>query len=328
MTGTSVFKRASLFAVLLIFLCAGSFSFSSRNTGAVQRDRAAESKGHYYAAVRDGLGTEVQLARTGDNEANVRASIESAAHFMRNRSGVDLRGQIKTRLAEMEAATLEGATRRITPDELSEIIAITALDRISTASDDEIGHAAEIMRGFDAPDLPESFRRSREHIRLRSHLEGSLAPEEFVAQVKAIRDANPILKWAVLKPMAVHSASVEVNARLRTLSEAVPDQFSSPNLGLTPLQAVIVTYSVVSEDNLTYSATNLRKRMQSLCDAISQKNGRPYADPSGHLAYGPNGYFVSTPTDLVFDERTVNLLLDHIAERSRIPSSNSGPFSH
>lgn len=310
------FGRARFAALVLALLCAGSIGVSTRRTKAIQTDAYTQSKEIFKAAVRDGIGTEVEFAGPGDDAKNVRASIESATQFMRKRAGVDLRGQAKTRLAEMEASTLAGTTRRITPDELSEIIATTAIERISGASDEEIDRAAETLRGFDAPDLPESFRRGRDHVRLRSSVVSNMTPEQFIAQVKAIRSADLVIKYAVLKPIATNSAASEVNSRIRNLSDAVPEQFGAASSGLTPLQAVIITYSVVSEDRLAYSVGNLQNRIESLREAISKTIGQPYATTAGHLAYGPNGYLVSTPLDIVFDERTVNLLLDHIAERS------------
>lgn len=315
----SSLQRGHLIALAIALGCvAASSGDSIRRTAAVANDVVAQSKESFKASVRDGVGSEVQFAKAGDDAKNVRASVESAVQFMRRRSGVDLRGQTKTRLADMEASALAGASRRITPEELSEIIAATALERISVASDDEINRAAETLKGFDAPDLPDSFRRGRTQVRLRSSLASGMSEEKFVSSVKAIRDANSIIKDTLLKPVATRMAANEVQACARNLSEAVPEQFGNASTGLTPLQAVLIAYSVVSEDRLAYSAANLQKRMQFLQEAVTKTIGRPYPSPNGHFAYGPNGYLVSTPLDICFDEQTVNLLLNHIAERSAI----------
>lgn len=314
----SCLKRGRFIALIIALACAVGIGVSIRRTNAIANDRNAELKENFKAAVRDGIGSEVQFAKPGDDANNVRASVESSVQFMRKRSGVDLRGQTKTRLADMEASVLAGTSRRITPDELSEIIAVTALERISAASDDEIGRAAETLKGFDAPDLPDSFRRGRMQVRLRASMANGLTPEQFISRVKAIRAADPILKYTVLKPVAARMAANEIQSCTRNLSDAVPEQFGAASNGLTPLQAVLIAYSVVSEDRLTYSATNLQKRMEFLQEGITKTTGQPYPSPNGHLAYGPNGYLVSTPLDISFDEQTVNLLLNHIAERSAI----------
>src|SRR2546430_2162796 len=293
----SYLKRGWFMALMLALVCAASVGVNIRSSNAIPNDRNAEFE-KFKADVRDGVGSEVQFARPGDHVKNVRESVESAAQFMRRRSGVDLRGQTKTRLADMEASTLAGTSRRITPDELSEIIAVTALERISAASDDEISRAAETLKGFDAPDLPDSFRRGRTHVQLRASVESNVAPEQFISQVKAIRDADPVIKYSVLKPAATHIAANEIQSCTRNLSEAVPEQFGLASTGLTPLQAVLISYSIVSEDRLAYSSLNLQKRMEFLQAAITKTIGQLYPSPSGHLAYGPNGYIVSTPLDI------------------------------
>jgi len=314
----TVFLRRARFVVLIVALvCAASIGVIIRRSSALPMDRKTELNEKFKAAVRDGIGTEVQLSKPGDDAENVRASVESAAQFMRKRSGVDLRGPTKSRLAEMEAGTLAGTTRRITPDELSEIIAITAFERISEASDEEINRAAETLRGFNAPDLPDTFQRGRGQVRLRENRWGvDPTPEQFVLQVKAIRDADPIVKYTLLKPVATRMAAEETRRRAKYLSESVPEQFGSAPTLLTPLQAVLITYSTVSDDPLTDSIVNLQQRMDYVQGIATRHAGQPYPSPRGRLAYGQNGYLYSTPLDIVFDEQTINLLLTHIAENN------------
>ena len=265
-------KQVWFIVLLIALVCAVSIGVSMRRTNAVPFDRDAELKEKFKAAVRDGVGNEVQFAKSGDDIKNARASIESASQFMRKRSGVDLNGQTKTRLADMEASTLSGMSRRITPDELSEIIAATALKRISAASNEEISRAAETLRGFDDPDLPDPFRRGRANVRLRANRWGvDPTPEEFVSQVKAIRDADPVIKSAILKPVATRAASAEVQRRAKYLGESVPEQFGSALVGLTPLQAVLIAYSTASDDPLTDSNSNLRKRMRYVQGLVTKQ---------------------------------------------------------
>lgn len=106
----------------------------------------------------------------------------------------------------------------------------------------------------------------------------------------------------------------EVTRRVTSLSDAIPENFGPA--GLTPIQAVLITYSVASDDPLMDSAINLHKRMRAIQLGFTRITGQAYASPDGHFAYGPNGYVFSTPIDLVLDDQTVNLLLNHIEERS------------
>jgi hypothetical protein len=56
--------------------------------------------------------------------------------------------------------------------------------------------------------------------------------------------------------------------------------------------------------------------MKGLQDGLMRNLGEKYPSPEGHFALGANGYITSTPLDLVFDEQTLNRMLDHIQERS------------
>jgi hypothetical protein len=189
------------------------------------------------------------------------------------------------------------------------------MERAATLSDAEVDSATETLRGFDAPDLPDSFRRGRDTIKLRASKASSLKPEEFVNQVKAVRGAD-YASQSLFHGAAKSAIGAEVQKRLNSLGEAMPEKFGSASGGLTPVQAMLITYSVASDDLLMDSRANLRKRLGSIQDGMTRITGQRYASPDRHFAYGRNGYIFSTPMDMVFDERTAGLLLDHIEERS------------
>ncbi|MDX6498415.1 MAG: hypothetical protein QOG23_1675 [Blastocatellia bacterium] len=304
--------RMAFFVLVLFCVSVGS---GTRQSTAVRKDREVE-KQEFLDSVRDGVGTEVRFARQGDDSASVRASVESLARFMRERAGVDLSNHSKDRLAELESQTLDGTGRRITSDELGRIIATTAVERISELSDDQIDRATETLRGFDDPELPDSFRRGRTMVQLRASVSGNLTPEEFRGQVKAIRDTNRVMRGLILAGGSRAAADL-VERRRRFLGDALPDQFGSATAGFTPVQALLVTYSAVSDDYLTHSGANLRKRLKSIHDGMERITGQRYPSHEGRRAYGPNGYIFSTPLDTVFDDQTINRLFDHIQERSR-----------
>jgi hypothetical protein len=147
----------------------------------------------------------------------------------------------------------------------------------------------------------------------------------FVDQLKAIREQTNTPLGVVLKGAAHRAIEDIVQKRASVLSEAVPEQFGGAwdvadnregGTGVTPLQAVLIAYSAVTTDFLEYSEANLNKFMNGMQKARTERWGQNYPSPEGHRAFGVNGYLVSSPLDLVFDERTVNRMLDHIQERS------------
>lgn len=316
-------RRARHFVLVLGVLALAIAGLSIWRSAAIQKDNPAEMKRQFHARIRDGVGREVKFASPGDPAGAIHASVNSVDNFIFKRSGIKLNGPTKNRIAEMERRALTGTTKRVSAADLGDILAATLLERVSSLTDDEILHADDCLRGFKAPDLPQRYRG-----RSAIHYPGYLIPistEKFVTQVKAMRDqANSplgeVYRGAVRNVVDDHSQKT-----LSMLSEAVPEQFgggwdantNSPGtVGFTPLQAVLIAYSLAGGDYLSDSEANLNKYLLGIQIGLTRISGEPYPRPEGHFAYGVNGYLDSTPLDLVFDERTVNRLLDRIEERS------------
>jgi hypothetical protein len=119
----------------------------------------------------------------------------------------------------------------------------------------------------------------------------------------------------VFRAAANSLAETQVGRPIGFLSAALPEQFGAAAQGLTPVQALLITYSVIADDPLMDSTPNLKKRMKALQERIERGEGH-YPSPDGHFAYGVNGYLYSTPLDLTLDEQTVNDILSRVEERS------------
>jgi hypothetical protein len=92
----------------------------------------------------------------------------------------------------------------------------------------------------------------------------------------------------------------------------VPGQFGVVNRhGLTPAQAVLLTYSVITDDDLRLT----QKQISSLAKnpALPQR-AADGTIPENAKVYGPNGRFFATPADLVFNSATIDSLLDRLAK--------------
>jgi hypothetical protein len=318
----SLFRRARLFLLVLGavgFMVAAATIWRS---SALQADKQAEGKRQYHARIRDGVGREVQFASPGDPSGTIRASVNSVDNFIFKRSGVKLSGTTKTRLAEMERLTLNGSTKRLSISELNDVLTSTAFERLGRLTDEEILHVDDTLRGFKAPDLPRKFARRVIYLPGRLVL---ISSDKFVGQLKALRDQTNTPLGEILKGATRREIADVVHRRISTLSEAVPEKFAGAwdtnndkegDTGVTPLQAVLLAYSVAGSDLLTGSEASLPKEMRGIQYGLSSLLGESFPSPEGHLAYGVNGYITSTPLDLVFDEQTINLMLDHIQERS------------
>lgn len=321
----SLIRRALMIAVPSLFICAvlaGAGFWHSTGTG---RDKRAEGLRIFHARIRDGVGREVQFASPNDSHQNVRASVNSVTHFISKRSGTKISGETKNRLAAMEALVLSGEGRRLTIGELSAVLTETAVGRLSRLTDEEVAHIDSNLRGFDAPDLPEPHRRGRMFVRPRAGELWILTSEKVVAQIKTLRDLSAnMVSREVVKYQARAFVEKDVKEKASRLSEVVPEKFGGiwdvangreGDAGITPLQAFLITYSVASEDYLCDSESVLQSNMKYEHQVLAQAHGH-YPSPDGHFAYGNNGYILSMPLDLVFDEQTTHRLLDLIEERS------------
>ena len=318
-----LFRRARFFVLALGVLGLMVAAVSMWRSSALQTDKQAEGKRQFHQRIRDGVGREVQFASPGDPSGVIRASVNSVDNFIFKRSGVKLSGATKTRLAEMEQLTLSGKTRRLRISEVDEVLTSTAFERLGRLTDEEILHVDDALRGFNAPDLPRGWG-GRRHIHLpgRSVL---ISSAEVVQQLKAMRDQTNTPLGEVLKAAAHREIQENVHRRIKVLSEAVPEKFVGAwdttnnregDTGVTPLQSVLIAYSVASSDDLCDSEANLTKEMKGIQGGLTRLLGEKYPSPEGHFAYGANGYETSSPLDLVFDEQTINRMLDHIQERS------------
>ena len=117
--------------------------------------------------------------------------------------------------------------------------------------------------------------------------------------------------------------TLEVERKVNTLSDASPESFGSAKSSLTPLQAMLIAYSVVTDDPLACDQAGLNAKMQSTQQGISQMIGGPYSSPTDQRAYGENGYLYSSLASLALNDATMNRILTLIAERDfkRDPAS-------
>lgn len=319
-----IFRRAQVFMLALGVLGLVVVALSTWRSSALQADKRAEAKRRFHERIRDGVGREVQFALPGDPSGVIRASVNSVDNFIFNRSGIKLSGPTKNRIAEMEERTLNGESRRVSVSELSDVITAIALERLSTLSEQEIFHLDDSLRGLNDPELPESFKRTRKaHIKLRASQVQVMNSEEFIAQVKALKAQIGSPGGDVFSGMARNAIAIAVKDKVRVLTEATPEKFAGSSgpgsngqvaTGITPLRAVLLMYSVASDDQLADSGSNLKKSMISMQEALAARFGR-YPGEEGHFAFGVNGFIYSTPLDLVFDERTLNSLLNRLEER-------------
>lgn len=297
-------KRARFtLAALLLLTAVASGTLIWHETANSKEDlRAASAKQKQHERLRKGIGSEVRFTRASDTPEQVRASVHSAAEFIDVRSGLKMSNETKERLIDAEINAARGKEGRISVEKLTDLFTEIVTERAATLTDEEVEQAA------DAYTLSEGEISSR-----ASRKWGVISRDEFTSQVKAARDwsrkGDAALRVAV-RPML----KGEVEDRIGVLSESLPESFGRAKAdGLTPLQAVLIGYSVASDDLLAdsrseFAEQKMRNRMTSgLTRSAARASKRRVSD----RPFGLNGYSFSSPVGLIFNRAAVDKILNH-----------------
>lgn len=305
-------------AVMALFVCAVIAGTNLGNSAATDR-RADDGRRQHVARLRDGVG-ELRLPSSDSSPGQVRASVNHLAHYVSKRSGLRLSGAAKDRLAALEERTLGGHARRVSTGELEVILTQVIVERVAALTDQEIDQAIESLRGFNARDLPAAYRK-RPYIKYRASWGGPKVTPEVVEQAKSFRD-QARRGDATFTFLLRGFVGKEIDTRARLLNEAAPAQFpqgiadSPSSTQLTPAQALLVAYSVLSDDHLLDTEANHEKNLRLTRDSRAKLAGGYYPGHEGQFAYGDNGYLHASPVGLFLDESSVARLLQLVEERS------------
>lgn len=288
-------KRPSIvIATVLSFLVLGGIAVW--NASKQPAKASAEDKQNLHKQLRKGLGSEVQFA---SSPANTGDAVESAAAFIQWRSGLEMSGEIKKKLAQAESDVLTGASRRITVSELTDNMTSVVVDRLATLTDEEIRWAVDVSSDANG--------------QMRSRADGKwgvLSKKQLTQQAKAGRE------WSQRGDFALRHAlrsmlEGEVNERVSALSEGLPEQFGQANAqGLTPTQALLIAYSVATDDQLTGSRSDIQQAViQQRIDSGETREKRKKLKVSGR-PYGPNGFLHPSAPQVFLGKGAVDKLLN------------------
>jgi hypothetical protein len=255
-----------------------------------------------------GVGTEVIFASNKPAVDQARDRVVSIDNFIAKRSGLSMDDETKSRLAKLEARTLDGSRQPVSIGRYLDALSETLVARMAGLTDEEIDYALAVLK-----------RNSG--IRLRADGRVRMTEPQFYEQARELRamSANDTTTTVALVRTALKD---EVTKRISELQDGVPNQFGGATVsGLSPAQAVLVAYSVFADDDLSFPSRGLNQfaaRME-FQRRISQTGGvqqkAKVAPPGGTVkAYGPNGRLFAAPLDLAFDKGTLNGLLDRLTK--------------
>lgn len=291
-------------AIVLLLAGATGLTLATRSSN---RKTAPQDRNNNMARLqyRRGVVAQVKLAHRGDKKDSVRQSVESVSSFIQLRSGLNLSNALKERLLTLEQESLNNPRRRISPQALANILTTTVAERLASLTDAEVWE----MRATLATGLPEDDSMA---MSLRGNGRGSMSRSEFTELMGQARVALRKRESPFQQTMA-EAIGAEVNERVDTLNEFASSHFGGiRQIGLTPLQMVLIIYSVAADDPLVHSQETLEAQAQAAYARIPGgfKHGQPLVHP-----YGASGYRFASPLNIVLDEGTMEKLLDRLVEK-------------
>lgn len=251
--------------------------------------------------LRNGVGSEVRFAAPNASRESVDASVRTVADFIYRRSNMAMSAVTKERLAETEWEVLNGRRRRISVDELPDVFTEIATQSLATLTDKEIsrtvgtfstpqGEVSPRMRGAwglaTEDELSAELRTGREESRRRS--------PAFMAELNA-------------------QVKQSVEEKTSALVELAPEQFGElAERGVTPLQALLIGYSIAANDPLDGSDEDLAAQIKEQRIGDRQTRPKDKAFRGRAKPYGINGELQASPLNLAFSQAGVDILLSHV----------------
>ncbi len=285
-------------AVTLLAACLAVGGVTAWNAFTRRAEASSKQKQNLQERLQRGVGSEVRFASAAATKKEIDESIASTTDFIYRRSGLQLSADVKQRLAKSESKVLKGETQRITIAELTDNLTSSAVDRLTKLTDEEIQQGIEMSSDENGEFRPRADKWS------------SLTKDELIQQARSLRgmsrsDASAF--QSALHPIIER----EVNDRVNMLSTVLPERFGeSRTQGITPSQALLISYSVAADDPLTDSRGEIEqliaeKRVER---RLTREQRKTRKDESSR-PYGPYGQVHPSAAHLFFSKDGVNKLL-------------------
>lgn len=293
-------------SVSLIAFLIGASLWNAETSSGITADEGFKQQ------IRNGLA-EINLPTNGD-VSTIDAASTNLVNFVLYRSGVQIAQNNIDSLRVSELAS-RNQSKYITPSQLSQILTDVVIERIPNLSNADVSAATETLRGFNAPDLSAGFQQGRNYVKLRANGDGTMSASTFQTEVTNYKNGG---MSRAMQSAISNRIALEVERKINLISDASPQYFGDAKSRLSPMQAMLITYSVVTDDPLAYNQTGLEQRMHSLQQGIATATGQSHPSPQNHRAYGDNGYLYSSPAGLLLNTASISRIVELINERGNI----------
>jgi hypothetical protein len=298
-------QRRPWMAIALVIACAvvggvAVWRASRLKAEASTAEVTSKNKQNLQARLHKGVGSEVRFATASATSKQIAEAVRSTADFIYWRSGLRMSDATKQKMVEAESNVLQGKAQHITIEELTDNLTATVVERLATLTDVEIGQAAQVSSDEQGQILSRANGKW-----------GALTQRELIQQAKSGREWTKRGDVA-LRPALRSMIEEEVNDRVVTLGAALPEQFGQARAqGITPMQALLIAYSVAADDPLTDSRSDITQMLvQKRMDAGQTREQRKAQTSISGRPYGPHGFLHPSAPYLFFNKAAVDKLLN------------------
>lgn len=254
---------------------------------------------NFAASIQSGVASE---APCPSSSGAVTQAVENATWFITYRSGTTLTQQVRQRLGQLEQSSISSSTG-LTAQQVRDVIAATFMNTVSSLTDDQIAEMAK--SSFRV--MPCVVEGRAEEVQLRA---SKANLDSGIFKQKAIEFRNGSTAEALsLRNVAVDLIGEAVDERCKGLAYACKDQWKVAYY--SPYRVFMLAYSLVTDDPLAFSQSEVSSQMQSAANWIYSNRGIDCFSASSS-PYGDHGFIYRTPTSTFFSQDVQNDLLDRI----------------
>lgn len=305
MSSITTLQGRRLLTIALVFACvmaggAALWQISKLRAEASSSKASARDQQALQTRLRRGVGSEVRFASTAAKPEQIAEAVSSTADFIYRRSGLKMSEETKKQLVEAETNVLQAGANPTTIEALTDGLTAVVTERLATLTDEEIVVATELS----------SNEAGEVWFRVNGR-KGVLTQNELIQQAKAGRESSK-RGDSVLAYTLRSMVQREMSARVSTLSSALPAQFGKASAqGITPTQALLIAYSVVTNDPLTDSQSDIDQMIvQQRIDAGQTREQRQAQRNVTGRPYGPHGFLHPSAPHLFLNQVTIGSLLN------------------
>jgi len=252
-----------------------------------------------------GLGSVVTVPAT---QGSAQQAVEGLSDWIGGRSGVLVTGSSYNTLLTYSQQVAAGTRQKVSASQIQSALKTTFFEVVDDLSNQDLLVLRERLRvspDLNASNTPPGYEPA---VDLRSNGR-TLSFEKWDAYAAEYRDGQTAqaIAWRILTAPYIENA---VSERLDLYAASGLAEWSQSTY--TPLQALAIYYSVVSEDYGNGDKSGLESYMERVATQWYPSHGIYGISVAGRKAYGANGFLYRSATDYFMSDSALSFFLTRL----------------